>query len=291
MQLFYFVVFVVILGALIEILSSPIFWAIVGFGVVFVIVAICKLNSKPKEDIRVSNYREWSKSVSKNKNNTNKKSELDEEISTAELIKVRDMLNSIFLGKRLTNKRREEIINKLLSVNSTEFTEETDNHVINVDLNAAQRFFVEFKNLLNSKKIEQTNKITGREFIEDLEEKIRLEQSETDEYLDDDSQEYYDDSEEDDIYEDEDYLYNESAKQKRIKNLRKDVRKLNDEYKFERGYDPDWDEDDRLSEKYRNDEEKYLRARKLELEERNRSYDNYMSPEERMNNGETDEEW
>ena len=65
----------------------------------------------------------------------------------------------------------------------------------------------------------------------------------------------------------------------------------NDEYKFERGYDPDWDEDDRLSEKYRNDEEKYLRARKLELEERNRSYDNYMSPEERMNNGETDEQW
>lgn len=216
---------------------------------------------------------------------------MDEEISTAELIKVRDMLNSIFLGKKLTNKRREEIINKLLSVNSTEFTEETANQVRNLDLNAAQRFFVEFKNLLNSKKIEQTNKITGREFIEDLEEKIRLEQSETDEYLDDDSQEYYDDSEEDDIYEDEDYSYNESAKQKRIKNLRKDVRKLNDEYKFERGYDPDWDEDDRLSEKYRNDEEKYLRARKLELEERNRSYDNYMSPEERMNNGETDEQW
>ena len=278
MQLFYFVIFVVILGALIEILSSPIFWAIVGFGVVFVIVVICKLNSKQKEDIRVSNYREWSKSVSKNKNNTNKKSELDEEISTAELIKVRDMLNSIFLGKKLTNKRREEIINKLLSVNSAEFTEETANQVRNLDLNAAQRFFVEFKNLLNSKKIEQTNKITGREFIEDLEEKIRLEQSETDEYLDDDSQEYYDDSEEDDIYEDEDYSYNESAKQKRIKNLRKDVHKLNDEYKFERGYDPDWDEDDRLSEKYRNDEEKYLRARKLELEER-------------MNNGETDEEW
>lgn len=291
MQLFYFVIFVVILGALIEILSSPIFWAIVGLGVVFVIVVICKLNSKQKEDIRVSNYREWSKSVSKNKKNTNKKSELDEEISTAELIKVRDMLNSIFLGKKLTNKRREEIINKLLSVNSTEFTEETANQVINLDLNAAQRFFVEFKTLLNSKKIEQTNKITGREFIEDLEEKIRLEQSETDEYLDDDSQEYYDDSEEDDIYEDEDYSYNESAKQKRIKNLRKDVRKLNDEYRFERGYDPDWDEDDRLSEKYRNDEEKYLRARKLELEERNRSYDNYMSPEERMNNGETDEEW
>ncbi len=291
MQIFYFVIFVVILGALVSILTSPIFWTIVGLVVIFAIVEICKLNSKQKEDIRVSNYREWSKSVSKNKNNTNKKSELDEEISTAELIKVRDMLNSIFLGKRLTNKRREEIINKLLSVNSAEFTEETANQVRNVDLNTAQRFFVEFKNLLNSKKIEQTNKITGREFVESLEEKIRLEQSETDEYLDDDSQEYYDDSEEDDIYEDEDYSYNESAKQKRIKNLRKDVRKLNDEYKFERGYDPDWDEDDRLSEKYRNDEEKYLRARKLELEERNRSYDNYMSPEERMNNGETDEQW
>lgn len=291
MQIFYFVIFVVILGALVSILTSPIFWTIVGLVVIFAIVEICKLNSKQKEDIRVSNYREWSKSVSKNKKNTNKKSELDEEILTAELIKIRDMLNSIFLGKRLTNKRREEIINKLLSVNSTEFTEETANQVRNVDLNTAQRFFVEFKNLLNSKKLEQTNKITGRKFVESLEEKIRLEQSETDECWDDDNQEYYDDSEEDNIYEDEDYSYNEPAKQKRIKNLRKDVRKLNDEYKFERGYDPDWDEDDRLSEKYRNDEEKYLRARKLELEERNRSYDNYMSPEERMNNGETDEQW
>ena len=108
----------------------------------------------------------------------------------------------------------------------------------------------------------------------------------------------YDDYEDYDEYDDDDYEqpnWNEnrnSAKQKRIKNLRKDVNRLNREYRFESGFDPDWDEDDRLSEKYRHDEEKYLRARKLELEERNRSYDNYLAPDERDRfKDETDEEW
>lgn len=108
----------------------------------------------------------------------------------------------------------------------------------------------------------------------------------------------YDDYEDYDEYDDDDYEqpnWNEnrnSAKQKRIKNLRKDVNRLNREYRFESGFDPDWDEDDRLSEKYRRDEEKYLRARKLELEERNRSYDNYLAPDERDRfKDETDEEW
>ena len=108
----------------------------------------------------------------------------------------------------------------------------------------------------------------------------------------------YDDCEEYEEYDDDDYEqsnWNEnrnSAKQKRIKNLRKDVNRLNREYRFESGFDPDWDEDDRLSEKYRHDEEKYLRARKLELEERNRSYDNYLAPDERDRfKDETDEEW
>ena len=108
----------------------------------------------------------------------------------------------------------------------------------------------------------------------------------------------YDDYEDYEEYDDDDYEqpnWNEnrnSAKQKRINNLRKDVNRLNREYRFESGFDPDWDEDDRLSEKYRHDEEKYLRARKLELEERNRSYDNYLAPDERDRfRDETDEEW
>lgn len=108
----------------------------------------------------------------------------------------------------------------------------------------------------------------------------------------------YDDYEDYDEYDDDDYEqpnWNDnrnSAKQKRINNLRKDVNRLNREYRFESGFDPDWDEDDRLSEKYRHDEEKYLRARKLELEERNRSYDNYLAPDERDRfRDETDEEW
>ena len=65
------------------------------------------------------------------------------------------------------------------------------------------------------------------------------------------------------------------------KKRKKDVYKLDKEYEFERGYDSDWDEDDRLSDRYRNNEEKYYEARKYELEERNRSYDTYLSPDER----------
>ena len=111
----------------------------------------------------------------------------------------------------------------------------------------------------------------------------------------DDYDEYdeYDEYDDDDDYEQPNWNENRnSAKQKRINNLRKDVNRLNREYRFESGFDPDWDEDDRLSEKYRHDEEKYLRARKLELEERNRSYDNYLAPDERDRfKDETDEEW
>lgn len=108
-----------------------------------------------------------------------------------------------------------------------------------------------------------------------------------------DDYEDYDEYDDDDDYEQPNWNENRnSAKQKRINNLRKDVNRLNREYRFESGFDPDWDEDDRLSEKYRHDEEKYLRARKLELEERNRSYDNYLAPDERDRfKDETDEEW
>ena len=108
-----------------------------------------------------------------------------------------------------------------------------------------------------------------------------------------DDYEDYDEYDDDDDYEQPNWNENRnSAKQKRIKNLKKDVNRLNREYRFESGFDPDWDEDDRLSEKYRHDEEKYLRARKLELEERNRSYDNYLAPDERDRfKDETDEEW
>ena len=69
-------------------------------------------------------------------------------------------------------------------------------------------------------------------------------------------------------------------KKNRINKKRAEVEKLNNEYKFERGFDPDFDEDEFLSSGIK-DEEKYLDARKQELQQKNIAYDQYLSPDER----------
>ena len=73
---------------------------------------------------------------------------------------------------------------------------------------------------------------------------------------------------------------NHLDKKNRINKKRADVEKLNSEYKFERGFDPDFDEDEFLSSGIK-DEEKYLDARKQELQQKNIAYDQYLSPDER----------
>jgi len=69
-------------------------------------------------------------------------------------------------------------------------------------------------------------------------------------------------------------------KKNRINKKRAEVEKLNNEYKFERGFDPDFDEDEFLSSGIK-DEEKYLEACKQELQQKNIAYDQYLSPDER----------
>lgn len=69
-------------------------------------------------------------------------------------------------------------------------------------------------------------------------------------------------------------------KKNRINKKRAEVEKLNNEYKFERGFDPDFDEDEFLSSGIK-DEEKYLDARKQELQQKNIAYDQYLFPDER----------
>lgn len=69
-------------------------------------------------------------------------------------------------------------------------------------------------------------------------------------------------------------------KKNRINKKRAEVEKLNSEYRFERGFDPDFDEDEILSSGIK-DEEKYLDARKQELQQKNIAYDQYLSPDER----------
>lgn len=298
----YFLVFVLVMGVLMTIFSNPIFWIIAGILIVLVFKAIVDLFSASSNNTRQSSsFKEWSQSVDKNEPSKKSDDILDEKIPTQELIKLRNILNLIDLSGEFTKDTRDEIIEKLLPVKSSQFDNETATRLKNIDLNTARNFFISYRDMLNSKDLESFEFVTARELMsgfateEEMQDAVERENSrnQTNQVYDD-----YDDCDEYEEYDDDDYEqpnWNEnrnSAKQKRIKNLRKDVNRLNREYRFESGFDPDWDEDDRLSEKYRHDEEKYLRARKLELEERNRSYDNYLAPDERDRfKDETDEEW
>ncbi len=295
----YFLVFVLVMGVLMTIFSNPIFWIIAGILIVLVFKAIVDLFSASSNNIRQSSsFKEWSQSVDKNEPNKKSDDILDEKIPTQELIKLRNILNLIDLSGEFTKDTRDEIIEKLLPVKSSQFDNETATRLKNIDLNTARNFFISYRDMLNSKDLESFEFVTARELMsgfateEEMQDAVERENSRNQ------TNQVYDDCDEYEEYDDDDYEqpnWNENrnfAKQKRIKNLRKDVNRLNREYRFESGFDPDWDEDDRLSEKYRHDEEKYLRARKLELEERNRSYDNYLAPDERDRfKDETDEEW
>lgn len=296
----YFLVFVLVMGVLMTIFSNPIFWIIAGILIVLVFKAIVDLFSASSNNTRQSSsFKEWSQSVDKNEPNKKSDDILDEKIPTQELIKLRNILNLIDLSGEFTKDTRDEIIEKLLPVKSSQFDNETATRLKNIDLNTARNFFISYRDMLNSKDLESFEFVTARELMsgfateEEMQDAVERENSrnQTNQVYDDcDEYEEYDD---DDDYEQPNWNENRnSAKQKRINNLRKDVNRLNREYRFESGFDPDWDEDDRLSEKYRHDEEKYLRARKLELEERNRSYDNYLAPDERDRfKDETNEEW
>ena len=310
---------IIIIGLLI---SDPSFWVVLGISIVLLVVVViaCIVDlfrsiSKPsrqssshktsnqsvKNTGKISSFKDWSQSVDKNEPNKKSDDILDEKIPTQELIKLRNILNLIDLSGEFKKDTRDEIIGKLLPVKSSQFDNETTTRLKNIDLNTARNFFISYRDMLNSKDLESFEFVTARELMsgfateEEMQDAVERENSrnQTNQEYDD-----YDDCDEYEEYDDDDYEqpnWNEnhnSAKQKRIKNLKKDVNRLNREYRFERGFDPDWDEDDRLSEKYRHDEEKYLRARKLELEERNRSYDNYLAPDERDRfKDETDEEW
>lgn len=291
---------IIIIGLLI---SDPSFWVVLGISIVLLVVVviacIVDLFSASSNNTRQSSsFKEWSQSVDKNEPNKKSDDILDEKIPTQELIKLRNILNLIDLSGEFTKDTRDEIIGKLLPVKSSQFDNETATRLKNIDLNTARNFFISYRDMLNSKDLESFEFVTARELMsgfateEEMQDAVERENSRNQ------TNQEYDDYDDCDEYDDDDYEqpnWNEnrnSAKQKRIKNLRKDVNRLNREYRFESGFDPDWDEDDRLSEKYRHDEEKYLRARKLELEERNRSYDNYLAPDERDRfKDETDEDW
>ena len=280
-----------ILFIIIALVLKSVFWALV---MLFVIGVVYMFQIKMEQVVIPSS--DCNKNTNTSQNTASQpqiKDELDKKISTSELIQIRDILNSFDFRKAFTYNARNLLIKRLLQVESSQFTNEHASEIKKLDLEFAKQFFLDLKKVLNSKKLKQSEYITSREIFpevmpaEELEYLVSKINSDN-EYAYTENN-YYDANNYNEVEEDdeiEDMLIGTSDAEtytsyKSNKKRKKDVYKLDKEYEFERGYDSDWDEDDRLSDRYRNNEEKYYEARKYELEERNRSYDTYLSPDER----------
>lgn len=279
-----------ILSIIIALVLKSVFWALV---MLFVIGLVYMFQTKTEQV--VIQPSDCNKNTNTSQNTAFQpqiKDELDKKIPTSELIQIRDILNSFDFRKAFTHNARNLLIKRLLQVESSQFTIEHASEIEKLDLEFAKQFFLDLKKVLNSKKLKQAEYITSREIFPEVMPAEELEYlvskiDNDNEYIENNYYEadnYNNEVEDDD--EIEDMLIGTSDAEtytsyKSNKKRKKDVYKLDKEYEFERGYDSDWDEDDRLSDRYRNNEEKYYEARKYELEERNRAYDTYLSPDER----------
>ena len=290
-----------ILFIIIALVLKSVFWALV---MLFVIGVAYMFQTKTEQV--VIQPSDCNKNTNTSQNTAFQpqiKDELDKKIPTSELIQIRDILNSFNFRKAFTYNARNLLIKRLLQVESSQFTNEHASEIKKLDLEFAKQFFLDLKKVLNSKKLKQSEYITSREVFpevmpaEELEYLVSKINSDNEyEYTENNYYEtnnYNNEVEDDDDDKIEDMLdeltgltIDTSAAEtytsyKSNKKRKKDVYELEREYEFERGYDSDWDEDDRLSDRYKNNEEKYYEARKYELEERNRSYDTYLSLDER----------
>ena len=290
-----------ILFIIIALVLKSVFWALV---MLFVIGVTYMIQTKTEQV--VIQPSDCNKNTNTSQNTASQpqiKDELDKKIPTSELIQIRDILNSFDFRKAFTYNARNLLIERLLQVGSRQFTDEHASEIKKLDLEFAKQFFLDLKKVLNSKKLKQSEYITSREVFpevmpaEELEYLVSKISSDNEyEYTENNYYEadnYNNEVEDDDDDKIEDMLdeltgltIDTSAAEtytsyKSNKKRKKDVYELEREYEFERGYDSDWDKDDRLSDRYKNNEEKYYEARKFELEERNRSYDTYLSLDER----------
>ena len=290
-----------ILFIIIALVLKSVFWALV---MLFVIGVVYMFQTKTEQVVIPPS--DCNKNTNTSQNTAFQpqiKDELDKKIPTSELIQIRDILNSFDFRKAFTHNARNLLIKRLLQVESSQFTNEHASEIEKLDLEFAKQFFLDLKKVLNSKKLKQSEYITSREVFpevmpaEELEYLVSKISSDNEyEYTENNYYEadnYNNEVEDDDDDKIEDMLdeltgltIDTSAAEtytsyKSNKKRKKDVYELEREYEFERGYDSDWDKDDRLSDRYKNNEEKYYEARKFELEERNRSYDTYLSLDER----------
>lgn len=286
-----------ILFIIIALVLKSVFWALV---MLFVIGVAYMFQTKTEQVvIKPSNCNKNTNTSQNTTSHPKINEELDKKIPTSELIQIRDVLNSFDFRKAFTYNARNLLIKRLLKVGSSQFTDEHASEIKKLDLDFAEQFFLDLKKVLNSKKLKQAEFISPREVFpevmpaEELEYLVsKMDNDNEYEYTENNYYEAdsYNNEVEDDDEDEIDDMIDELAGlatgamvfgHKSNKKRKKEISELEREYEFERGYDPDWDEDDRLSDRYRNNEEEYYEARKYELEERNRSYDTYLSPEER----------
>lgn len=140
------------------------------------------------------------------------------------------------------------------------------------------------KDILNSLNLDNRTTVTQKELLDSIDKTgitSLVQEMEENEMLKDD---------EEDFEEDEDEslglatiagaIFGDDDKERRIKQKREILAKLQREHGFAKGYAPNWDTSEGLYSKY-DDEEKYLDARIEEVKQKNLSYDMYLTEDEK----------
>ena len=163
----------------------------------------------------------------------------------------------------------EEIIDELINIemkfSDIEILEDLNNQLIQMSRDEMLSAIKSLRNLLNNTDLINQKKISAMDLIykryPNKQVKVKSKDISTkDLYLNDTA---------------EDFKY----KNDRLIKKRKLAEQLENEYKFERNFNPDIDESEFLYSQY-TDEEEYLDAKIEELQKKNLAYDCYLTPEE-----------
>ncbi|MCM1009337.1 MAG: hypothetical protein NC390_00475 [Fusobacterium sp.] len=261
-------ILLIIIGCILMVITHPLFWVA---GVIVILVAVA-MNTSTKS---TSN----TKITYKPKNA--KEIDIDQKISVEDYKKTKEILNSIDLERISFKTELYKIIDQLAVIGNSEFKED----VKQVDFNTLKASLIEMRDSINKLNLDSTTAISTREMYqgtltdEQMEEaEVKVNGIDTEEI---DDEELY---EEDEVLEAgfiagvADTL--SDSKNNRIKKKREQLKKLQREHGFQRGYLPFWDSEEHLYDK-ETDEEKYLDGKILELKEKNLSHDMYMTEDEK----------
>lgn len=207
------------------------------------------------------------------KQNQTKKINIDEKISVENYKKTKAILNSINFNT-ITRAELNKIIDKLAQIDNSEFYEE----VKNTDFTILKSSLIEMRDSINAIDLDSKTAISTRELYKDVLTDEQMEQAE-------DKINHVEQQEDENLI--DDIVIGTLAsmhinnKDNRIENKRKLLQDLEREHKFQRGYMPYWDTEERLYDKYKNDKEKYLDAKIRELKGKNLSQDMYITEDEK----------